>query len=51
MSMRDYAVDDYGLVLDKDTVNDIASQIFEDYTENSDDYWDMNFMTKAFANM
>lgn len=39
MSMRDYAVDDYGLVLDEDTINDIASQIFEDYTENTKTYW------------
>lgn len=39
MSMRDYAMEDYGLVLDEDTINDIASQIFEDYTENTEVYW------------
>lgn len=33
MSMRDYAVDDYGLVLDKETVKTIASKVIEDYTE------------------
>lgn len=33
MSMRDYAVDDYGLVLDKETVKTIASQVIDDYTE------------------
>lgn len=49
MSMRDYAVDDYGLLLDKDTVNDIASQIFEDYTENSDDYWGYELYDKGIC--
>lgn len=49
MSMRDYAVDDYGLVLDKDTINDIASQIFEDYTENSDDYWGYELYDKGIC--
>ena len=40
MSMRDYAVDDYGLVLDKETVKIIASQVFDDYTE---DEYDLEF--------
>ena len=39
MSMKDYAIEDYGLVLDEHAINDIASQIFEDYTENTDIYW------------
>ena len=34
MSMRDYAVDDYGLVLDEETVKLIASKVIDDYTEN-----------------
>ena len=34
MSMRDYAVDDYGLVLDEETVRIIASKVFDDYKEN-----------------
>lgn len=37
MSMRHYAFDDYGLVLDKETVKIIASQVFDDYTEDETD--------------
>ena len=37
MSMRHYAFDDYGLVLDKETVKTIASQVFDDYTEDETD--------------
>ena len=37
MGMRDYAVDDYGLVLDEDTLKNIASQYCEDYTEKDYD--------------
>lgn len=33
MSMRDYAVNDYGLVLDEDMLKIIASQYCEGYTE------------------
>ena len=33
MSMRDYAVNDYGLVLDGDMLKTIASQYCEGYTE------------------
>lgn len=33
MSMRDYAVNDYGLVLDEDMLKTIASQYCKDYTE------------------
>ena len=36
MSMRDYAVDDYGLVLDNETVKTIASKLFDDYNANED---------------
>ena len=41
MSMRDYAVDDYGLVLDKETVKILASKLFDDYTEEENvmGYW------------
>lgn len=38
MSMRDYAVDDYGLVLDEETVKVIASKVYEDYTEDIADW-------------
>lgn len=42
MSMRDYAVDDYGLVLDKETVKTIASKVIDDYTEQENvmGYWE-----------
>jgi hypothetical protein len=32
--MQHYAFDDYGLVLDKETVKIIASKVFDDYKEN-----------------
>ena len=37
MSMRHYAFDDYGLVLDDATVKIIASKVFDDYTEDEED--------------
>lgn len=36
MSMRDYAVDDYGLLLDEETIKVIASKVIDDYEENAD---------------
>ena len=33
MSMRDYAVDDYGLVLDSNAMHIIASKVFDDLTD------------------
>ena len=36
MSMRDYAVSDYGLLLDEETIKIIASQVLEDYTDEDD---------------
>lgn len=36
MSMRDYAVDDYGLLLDEETIKVIASKVIDDYAENAD---------------
>ena len=38
MSMRDYSVTDYGLVLDDDTIKVLASKVFDDYDENEDVY-------------
>ena len=39
MSMRDYAVDDYGLLLKADTIKLIASKALEDFEEvDEDDY-------------
>ena len=50
MSMRDYAVDDYGLTLNETAVNDIASQIFgEDYTENTSSYWGYELYEKGIC--
>lgn len=44
MGMRDYAVNDYGLVLDEDMMKVIASQYCEDYTEEDydEDPWAFN---------
>lgn len=36
MSMRDYAVDDYGFVLDEETIKTIASKVFDDFADNED---------------
>lgn len=33
MSMRDYAVSDYGLLLDEETIKIIASKVLADYTD------------------
>lgn len=34
MSMRDYAVSDYGLLLDEETIKIIASKLFDDFSED-----------------
>lgn len=39
MSMRDYAVDDYGLVLDEEMIKAIASKVFNDFVEDADTHW------------
>ena len=36
MSMRDYAVSDYGLLLDEETIKIVASKVLEDYTDEDD---------------
>lgn len=36
MSMRDYAVRDYGLLLDEETIKIIASKVLADYTDEDD---------------
>lgn len=38
MSMGYYAMTDYGLVLDDDTIKVIASKVFDDYDESEDAY-------------
>ena len=38
MSMRDYAMDDYGLVLDKETIKMIASKAIDDFEEYKNDF-------------
>ena len=39
MSMRDYAVDDYGLLMTKEMLKAVASKVIEDY---SDEEYDNN---------
>lgn len=46
MSMKDYAVDDYGLVLDKETVKVIASKLFDDF--NDEDNSDVNWLYELY---
>lgn len=36
MSMRDYAVSDFGLLLDEETIKIIGSKVLEDYTDEDD---------------
>jgi hypothetical protein len=36
--MREYAVTDYGFILDEETINNIASQIFDDFFESNNDW-------------
>lgn len=38
MSMRDYAVDDYGLVLDEETIKVVASKVFDYWVEDRGRY-------------
>lgn len=42
MSMRDYAVDDYGLVLDEETIKAIGVKVLVDYTEFKKAYDNMD---------
>jgi hypothetical protein len=37
--MRDYAVSDYGLLLDEETIKVIASKLFDDFSENEKEDW------------
>lgn len=43
MSMRDYAVDDYGLVLDNETVHLIAFKLFEEYEAEDGEHGDWKY--------
>ena len=38
MSMREYAVNDYGLVLDGETMKLIASKMFDDFADYDEEY-------------
>ncbi len=49
MSMRDYSVDDYGLVLDEEIINTIASKIFDDFAENTDACWEYELYDKGIC--
>ena len=39
MGMRDYAVSDYGLLLDEETIKVIASKVFDDFSEDEKEDW------------
>ena len=43
MSMRDYAVDDYGLVLDEETIKVIALKVFDDFVDDDEEYGDWGY--------
>ena len=52
MSMRDYAVDDYGLALNETTVNDIASRFLVRIIQKTQVHiGDTSFMKREFANI
>ena len=48
MSMKDYAVDDYGLLMAEETLKIIASQYCEDYTEEGYDDDEFHFNEKLY---
>ena len=48
MSMRDYAVDDYGMILDEEIIKVIASKVYEDYTEDVAD-WGFELYNNGFC--
>lgn len=43
MSMRDYAVDDYGLLMTKKMLKAVASKATEDYSDEEYDNYEMDF--------
>ena len=43
MSMRDYAVNEYGLLLDEETIKLIASKVFDDFVDNDEEYGDWSY--------
>lgn len=45
MSMRDYAVDEYGLILDSNALKRIASQMFDDFEEGN---WEQDIYEYVF---
>ena len=50
MSMRDYAVDDYGLLLDDETIKIIASKVFDDFEEVTESIsWGYELYEKGIA--
>ena len=48
MSMRDYAVDDYGLLMTDETMKLIASRVFEDYTDEDYDEDELYFNDRLY---
>lgn len=53
MSMRDYGVNDYGLIVNEETAKLIASKVFKEYTEESyyedPDYYIDELYEKGFV--
>lgn len=45
MSMRDYAVNDYGLLMTEEMLKMVAAKVFENYTEEEYDHdpWEFDF--------
>ena len=41
--MREYAVNDYGLVLDGETMKLIASKVFDDFVDDDEEYGDWGY--------
>lgn len=50
MGMRDYAVDDYGLVLDEATTRLIASQMFDYFKDVDEEYGEGNWTYELYDN-
>lgn len=43
MGMREYAIDDYGLILDGETMKLIASKVFDDFVDNDEEFGDWGY--------
>ena len=39
MSMRDYAVEDYGMIIDEEAAKEICHRMFDDFDDEGEDLW------------